>query len=193
MRDRQLYRQFEKKLTAYGLSDRQINGRHKQDVIVPASDATFQQFAFDPTFFFNTDRQLYEKHGIRWQSFQKIPVGKHKRVVPEWTANDAKCREFLAHRWPGAFKNSKEVQPSRRKWIRRARKRIAPYAFVLYHWFRRLDSAESIAELMGVTADVVIRIAGAIRKHGEDFFSTEPKRVCCHRWSQHRGSTRRRA
>jgi hypothetical protein len=95
-----------------------------------------------------------------------ISVSAHEREVPEWTLDDSKVREFIAHRFPklsrdGLSKSSKK----------RVRARAGQLAAVLYLWYRALMPSEVIAEELGIDPAKVVRIAHTARHHGDLLFS----------------------
>lgn len=170
-RDVQVAREWERHLARFGLDSQTLNGKaERQDVVIPTN-------ATPPPKNCREDVQLVERYGIPWQTHHAVPISVHERAVPdEWVYNDAMVREFLAHRFPGAFAPPSKRGSERRDVQRRARRRAAQLCAVLYMAFRLMLPYETIGLELKIDPNRALRVASDGRRHGSDFFAG--KRCC---------------
>ncbi|MFZ0978726.1 MAG: hypothetical protein WAN23_04915 [Candidatus Acidiferrales bacterium] len=169
--ERQLAHAWEAHLARFGLDSKTLNGRaERQDVIIPTN-------ATPPLKNCREDVQLAERYGIRWNTGHAVPIAVHERAVPDgWIYSDVMVREFLAHRFPGAFAPPSKRGSERRDIQRRARRRAAQLCAVLYMAFRLMLPYETIGMELKIDPDRALRVASDGRAHGDLYFSGKK---CC--------------
>jgi len=127
-------------------------GCQTQHIVWPADHEPPLQFIRDKSL------QL-ERLGIPGDSARLIPISVHPREIPEWTASDAKIREYILHRFPG-------LASPKAKTRRRFHNRACELCALIYLWFRCLLPAAEIAEELGLEVACVEQMAMNVRTHG---------------------------
>lgn len=180
--DVQLRREWERHLAKFDLDGRTVNGNGDRQDLIIAKDTT------PPLKHCREDVQLATRFGVTWQACHAVPLATHERAVPTWANSDERVREFVRHRFPGAFRavGANANPRSEKGQIRqRARVRAAELSAIVYLAFRLLLPFESIANELHAAPDHVLRVANDARAHGDRFFAGE--RCCRNRRSQCEG------
>lgn len=172
---RKLSPEYEKKLRPFGLDFQTLAGNSNvQHLIFPAGA--------DKTLPLRTNYsyvEVAERHGLAWQTTNSAPFMVHFREVPEWLNSDAKIRELVRHRFPGAFTVvGRQADPkSDKARIRRAaRRRAGELAACLYLAFRMFLPYDEIGVHLNMDPGRALRIAFDGRTHGDLYFSGQ---YCC--------------
>jgi hypothetical protein len=170
--DTQIRRTWELQLRAFGLDRESLAGNgEKQHLVVPTG-AT-------PPVENRVEAELANRFGLPWQSCHQIRVEVHERAVPEWLNNDAQVREFIRHRFPGAFRAvGPNADPASGKGAERrnARRRAVELAALLFWSYRLMWPFSAVAAELKISTEHAERIAADARRHAEKFFAGEK---CC--------------
>jgi hypothetical protein len=150
-----LFKQYEKILDECGLSVNCITGK-TQNVITEKGATPPMR---NPTALSQCDKT----YGLGFDTgMRSVPISAHPREVPDWSRSNENICAYIRHRCPSAFpsdyRRSMETQ-------KRAHKKAAELASVLYLFFRAMLPAATIAEELKITADRVMMIAEDARRH----------------------------
>jgi hypothetical protein len=163
-----LFRRYDAILARLGLGHN-FNGGDEQHVIWP-KDQTPPTRVRDAIF------QCEDKFGISSAGqthMRAVPITIHERVIPDWTQSDVKVRAFIVHRFPTMGERTASGRSIPKPVSKRARKRAAQLALIMYYWFRLLLPQTTIADDLGIEPDRVNRTANDARRHGDRLFSPE--------------------
>ena len=169
-----LRREWENKLSDFGLSHKQLSAAKTQFINPLADDFCI---AHDRRLTgFSWKKELAETMGFESHyGFSRVPIRQTTRIVPDWTVSDENIERFLLHCYPGLVRQIGKAYRYTPKQFEAARKAAGRKCRLLYLAYRAGWPNEDIAGELNVTAHCVDVSLTNVCRRAEKFFAAEER------------------